>query len=676
MAKDDKAASGLAQPQSHKVIIQPTPGHASLMRSNDGLFAGSIRRGTYSSKEVRLADVFARYARRSSKAAVRAAQARAHLRNQIEEQQPHLQQLKPLRELSDGTVAGVNVADDCQTLKSENTLVSSPLTVDTSGLSDSLETCSPHEWAAQFFAFPTHPFAGQDEICGFGVNTNHRSLHYYEGLDWSGYQFDSTTISSNNDFSLHDTTIGGNTSPKFLKAHSGRPGFWTWLEHRAEYRHHGLEPAIVAPITQTTFVLMRDLAQSLLMTPEWLQPGELDKINETSIYLGEDYKFTLPSTHALEYLANLSFEGMAHYFTLDPGTQANLNEMSITKHSSSLLALIIVAHGASMISGREAQGFSLGLTEACRIRVFEMIDKEAATYTDSTSLRCALLLTVIGAWSGETSLVENSIARRGFYLMLLKYANFQSSTVCIPATQPGQYDIEPHWLTWLRQESRCRLFYAWVMADQELGLFHDTSTILSVTDLRCPVPGPEALWKARSSAEWLTAIRITYPRHIDTHNWPGSDTLAEPCLFDLFQDFMHENRPNNEYDLTSQQLRLLLHPLQSLVWHVRSAVSLCVTTPMAGSSAPTAQSSPEALSEKIDHLLERWPLSLPPLRDTDDNLLQLFPPTDALNYGIMTIDEGPSSYAGDEIKRELTALRQFWTNNDFTEESRNCGSCA
>ncbi len=89
---------------------------------------------------------------------------------------------------------------------------------------------------------------------------------------------------------------------------------------------------------------------------------------------------------------------------------------------------------------------------------------------------------------------------------------------------------------------RCiRLVYNWVMLDQELSLFHDTAPLLSITELQCPLPGPEVLWMSPSSERWLAAVQSVYGCTANVNPQLLSAPSLTPSLYDLFQDFLHDN---------------------------------------------------------------------------------------------------------------------------------------
>ncbi len=147
------------------------------------------------------------------------------------------------------------------------------------------------------------------------------------------------------------------------------------------------------------------------------------------------------------------------------------------------------------------------------------------------------------------------------------------------------------------------------MVDQELSLFHDTAPMLSIADLQCPLPSPEVLWLAPNSERWLAAIQSVYgctanvnPQLLST---PSSLT---PSLYDLFQDFLHENLSRRQGSLTPQQMRLLLHPLQSLLCHLRQMLSCFsdILSTRRTTSRTVTKSSTMLRLEEVQSLLQQW----------------------------------------------------------------------
>lgn len=160
--------------------------------------------------------------------------------------------------------------------------------------------------------------------------------------------------------------------------------------------------------------------------------------------------------------------------------------------------------------------------------------------------------------------------------------NFQEAS-CSPLksqANPGQA-----WEMWKEQESRSRynsycfvwlsdivlmlsrsrLIYSWVTVDQELSLFHDTAPLFSVASLHATMPDSDRLWHAKSASEWVKLLQET----------SGTGHKRSLSLCDLFGLFMiTEGKVEESYnEVSAVQLRLLLHPLQSMVCHFRQLLS-------------------------------------------------------------------------------------------------------
>ncbi|RMZ71126.1 transcription factor Cmr1 [Pyrenophora seminiperda CCB06] len=93
--------------------------------------------------------------------------------------------------------------------------------------------------------------------------------------------------------------------------------------------------------------------------------------------------------------------------------------------------------------------------------------------------------------------------------------------------------------------------YAWVYVDLELSLLHDLPPVLSINDLQVPLPHENDLWNASSYSNWL---EISGTRGIH----------ETPSLNSFFRSFLQGRLAGGD-DLPVHHLRLLLHPLQTMV---------------------------------------------------------------------------------------------------------------
>lgn len=154
------------------------------------------------------------------------------------------------------------------------------------------------------------------------------------------------------------------------------------------------------------------------------------------------------------------------------------------------------------------------------------------------------------------------------------------------------------------------------MLDQELSLFYDSAPILSITELESPTPAPEGLWLAKDASEWQVAVQ--QHRDFIGTDWPRPDSssnlnspltapLPPPSLYSLFQDMLYDNITARHGQLSPLQIKVLLHPLQSLVYHLHQVLS-CVSDNLASRRASRTASTASTLLrlEEVQSLLRKW----------------------------------------------------------------------
>jgi len=152
------------------------------------------------------------------------------------------------------------------------------------------------------------------------------------------------------------------------------------------------------------------------------------------------------------------------------------------------------------------------------------------------------------------------------------------------------------------------LIYSWVMVDQDLSLFHDTAPLFSVTEFGAPMPDSDGLWQASTAAEWSEVFNQV---HEFSNGYSSVGSGVRPLsLSDLFRHFLDDDvviQDVQEIHLTPMHLRLLLHPLQTLVCQYCQLLS-CFSDSVASRSrnrALTAASTRVRL-EEVQALLGRW----------------------------------------------------------------------
>jgi hypothetical protein len=120
----------------------------------------------------------------------------------------------------------------------------------------------------------------------------------------------------------------------------------------------------------------------------------------------------LPPSNILEYFLRNSLRNVGLYYLLIQGGTLDPNHLLPNSQTSTLLLLLMIAHGA--IS--ESRILTAGLTEACRISLFHVIEKDVELSADPTILRCALLFIILGAWSGDAWHMNIAMGQRAMYL--------------------------------------------------------------------------------------------------------------------------------------------------------------------------------------------------------------------------------------------------------------------
>ncbi|KAJ8123569.1 hypothetical protein ONZ43_g516 [Nemania bipapillata] len=317
----------------------------------------------------------------------------------------------------------------------------------------------------------------------------------------------------------------------------------------------------------------------------------------------------LPPSEILDYFLKNYVRNLSFYYSLVSTSCLDPNELIEHNETATLLILLMIAQGASAVPREGARSLSTGLIETCRISLFDIIEKNVEMCADSTVHRCALLFTLLGAWSGDKWLMDIAMGQRGMYLEMLKHAGmFESRPAPVPPIKQSM-NIEVEWRSWVERETKNRLVYNWVMVDQEISLFHDTGPLLAISDLRAPLPGPEQLWVSGDANQWMATMQspFNYSTIPDAQLVPPPPLT--PSLYELYQQFVHDNTEGNAMaSLTPYQLRLLLHPLQTFLWHLRE-MTFYSSDPsnMANVASPPAIETPTLFrKEEVQRLLQKW----------------------------------------------------------------------
>ncbi|TPX15731.1 uncharacterized protein E0L32_000065 [Thyridium curvatum] len=399
-----------------------------------------------------------------------------------------------------------------------------------------------------------------------------------------------------------------------LESKSREEGTWTALQsylNRAALDGDSNALPQVKPLSANSREQMLAITQSFLHKALEIHRGGFSMYAKTNLMQHGRFPFNfivLPPSNIVEYFLGSYVRSLTVYFSLVQCHIIDPNEMLYNTQASTLLVLLMIAQGAAAVPMAEARFLSGGLIETCRISLFDIIERDVELSADPIVLRCALLFTLLGAWSGDAWLMNIAMGQRGMYLSMLKHAGMLDQQPSMIPTLSTATSPSLQWRSWLQRESRNRLVYNFVMIDQELSLFHDCSPILSIAELQCPLPGPEALWQSPDAESWYTSAQHLYGCTANVNPQLLSSNSLTPSLYDIFQDFLHDNLTQRRYNFSPQHLRLLLHPLQSLLFHLRQVLS-CFSDVYGVRRSPTrtiCKTSTATRLDEVQELLEKW----------------------------------------------------------------------
>ncbi|KAF2459423.1 hypothetical protein BDY21DRAFT_282165 [Lineolata rhizophorae] len=317
----------------------------------------------------------------------------------------------------------------------------------------------------------------------------------------------------------------------------------------------------------------------------------------------------LPPARVLEYFLRSYANSFERYYPLTSRGTLDANETlhCANDKAASLLTLLMIAQGAMVIPSVEARWLTGGLTETCRISLFDHIEKNIIMSGDPVVLHSALLFIVQAAWSGDKWQMDIAMGQRGMYTAMLRHSG------ALEPHQPTagreeQTTPESVWNNWRRQESRSRLAYSWVMVDQELSLFHDTAPVFLSSEFEsAPMPEVDRLWQAKTAGEWLNTFSQVQQELAGGAASASPGGHRPPSLNDFFQHVYFDDGVSQGIQLTSLRLRLLLHPIQGYVCDYRQRSNLFNNT--LGRQHQNANVAAAAVQVRLDEvrmLLRRW----------------------------------------------------------------------
>lgn len=166
----------------------------------------------------------------------------------------------------------------------------------------------------------------------------------------------------------------------------------------------------------------------------------------------------LPPARVLEYFLRSYANSFERYYPMTAKGTLNANEImhGYNDKASSLLVLLMIAQGAMTTPSVESRWLTGGLIEACRISLFNLIEKNIMLSGDAMVLHSALLFTTSAAWSGDKWQQDIAMGQRGMYFAMLRHSGILEHQAIVPNMAPCPSPVDQLWNAWIQQEGRSR----------------------------------------------------------------------------------------------------------------------------------------------------------------------------------------------------------------------------
>jgi hypothetical protein len=166
----------------------------------------------------------------------------------------------------------------------------------------------------------------------------------------------------------------------------------------------------------------------------------------------------LPPAHVLDLFLRSYANCFERFYPTTARGVLDANELmqNYNDKASSLLILMMIAQGAMTIPSIEARWLTGGFTEACRISLFDLVEKNIIMAGDPIVLRAALLFTVQAAWSGDKWQMDIAMGQRGMYFAMLRHSGILEPRHVSTPQMNGNTTTDILWREWIQQEGRSR----------------------------------------------------------------------------------------------------------------------------------------------------------------------------------------------------------------------------
>ncbi len=203
-----------------------------------------------------------------------------------------------------------------------------------------------------------------------------------------------------------------------------------WTPQLADIEETGLDPKIaVQPFRGSSRDKLMVITQSFLHKARDIHGSSSTPTLRSSgsgppASTGFQGFVVLPPPDVLESLLRAYANRFEPYYPSLPAGSLKPAELmdSSNDKPSSLLLLLMIAQGAMATPTIGARYLTSGLTEASRISLFDLLEKDVALATDPIMLRSALLFMNLAAWSGDKWHMDVRFSLRKYVPRLIEKA--------------------------------------------------------------------------------------------------------------------------------------------------------------------------------------------------------------------------------------------------------------
>ena len=234
-------------------------------------------------------------------------------------------------------------------------------------------------------------------------------------------------------------------------------GWSTWTPSWNESDFAGAETLQVMQLHESTRDKLLAITQSFVHKAlETHRGGGSPGHSRTPSHAGGSNFVLLPPARVLEYFLRSYANSFERYYSLTSRGTLDANELMhcYNDKASSLLILMMIAQGAMNIPSSEARWLTGGLTEACRISLFDLVEHNINMSGDPIVLHAALLFTEQAAWSGDKWQMDIAMGQRGMYSYMLRHSGVLEAA--LPAKVDPRMNADTLWTEWISHESRSR----------------------------------------------------------------------------------------------------------------------------------------------------------------------------------------------------------------------------